>query len=312
MSTVLHDILARGNLSPITRQKYIRHLNEWIAFAGEDPSGWTRMRMQEFYGQLLARGVSIRAANVYVSGLRFVSKWYAMLNAQPGLDFAIIQTQREANPKVGGVLGEAEIRALIDTCAPLAPIDRRDRAMLIVGLETGMRRKSLAGMTLENIGKRAGCMRALVPIKGKGGVETWDVPLSDTSLIALEDWRKWLYNRGIKQGPTFPRLKKRLDKTGRLGYVPSGTLTVEGVYAIIKARADAAGLPEVYPHLLRHTYYTTRTELGLSPEQRAAVTGVKLQGLGPQTAYIDLDALGIEARNATPEWFATYVRKLYE
>lgn len=316
---VLDDILDRGDFSPVTRTQYERVIGMWVTFAGATPAGWTRLTAQRFYDSLLAEGTKAKTANLYIASLRYVSKWYA--TQYGGEDFAVVQTRSsEALGELSAprrALKPDEVRDLLETCEdsliPIAkrPVDRRDRALLITGLETGMRRISLAGMRLENIHKRPYPF-ATVPIKGRGGRATFDVPLSDTALLAISDWAGWLAGRGVKQGPVFPTLHAGLDKKGGRYFEPGLTsLSLMRIYDLVTARGKAAGLKHVHPHLMRHTFVTWRKAEGLDVLAIASITGHKLnteaKGLSP---YFDLKALGETARQSTPPWFAEYVRGL--
>src|SRR5690606_21095715 len=100
----------------------------------------------------------------------------------PNLDFAIVQTRADDHvEKTRHALTQEEATRLLESIGtpPMAPLEHRDLVMLVVGLETGMRRKSIAGMRIENIGQhpRHGYPIARVPIKGAGGAVEYPVPL---------------------------------------------------------------------------------------------------------------------------------------
>ena len=58
------------------------------------------------------------------------------------------------------------------------------------GLETGARRMSLAGMTLEGLVTFKDYPVAHAPLKGRDDV--YPIPLPDTAILALKPWRDWL------------------------------------------------------------------------------------------------------------------------
>jgi integrase len=53
---------------------------------------------------------------------------------------------RQANP-----LRTSAFRALRDTCCSSSPIDRRDRALLLIGLASALRRAELAALTVADL-----------------------------------------------------------------------------------------------------------------------------------------------------------------
>lgn len=316
--TVLHQILSRSGFSPVTKKNYEKIIDRWIDFAGEDPKGWTPDKAQEFYDQLIEGGLAVRSVNVYMDNLRYVSKWHAQKTG--GVDFAVVQRQR--GKKGGGrkeaeILTPEEITALLDTCRERDPADLRDLAMIVVGLETGMRRMSLRGMTFEGTtrpGERFDYPAADVPIKGPGGEERFAVPLSDVACGAITYWAMWLGHNRITKGPVF----RRLTKTGGK-LVIGDSLTDTGINEIIETRSKAAGIRHVNPHLLRHTFIETRSRAGFNPMQIGTITGHKpgmfvVDGmaikLGAMKAYMHPEVEPI--RNSTPAWLTTLVREILE
>src|SRR5262249_50591289 len=96
MTTPLHDIVEHApDLVPATRAKYARDLNQWVAFAGVDPNGWTRARAQEFYQSLLERGLQVQSANRVMASIRYASKWWAHREMRPELDFGVVRLAKE-------------------------------------------------------------------------------------------------------------------------------------------------------------------------------------------------------------------------
>lgn len=318
MSSILHQTLERSNLAPRTREKYGRVIDSWIAFAGSDPRGWTKLRAQEFYDSMLARGVSTRSANVYVASLRYVSKWCA---AQHGIDdFAVVQTKATGLSGAAGyddddtatprhaLEPETALRLLaMCTQGPQTLIERRDWTLMIVGLETGMRRMSLEAMRFDRI-KVAAYPSVFVPIKGAGGNATYHVPLSDTARAAIEGWRgelpKWR-----RDGCVFMGFTKRMDPTnGRNVFTPGPKISASTIGKLISDRAAHARIEHVHPHLLRHTFITWRVAAGLSPVQVASITGHKPSAeWAGMTPYVDMAMIAADARNSTPPWLAKHV-----
>ncbi len=319
MTTILHEIIDRSNFAETTKSKYKRVVDDWIRFVGPDPSRWTQPRAQAFYAYLTApkpigRAIHPASANVYMASLRYASKWFEIGGYGP--DFARVQMINVDADKTRRALSRQEIEALLATCIgkdgkPTA-IDRRDRTLIVVGLETGMRRMSLAGWQLDGIRRAKDYTFAIVPIKGRGGKVTYEVPLSDTAAKILSDWRRWLTTHDAKAGPVFCRLVPAVSKNQQRIYVPSGSLSTTMIYKLVAKRATLAGLKDVHPHLLRHTFMTWRTATGLNPPQIASITGTKLKGTdwATQAPYIDMAVMANTARNATPQWLAELVDRM--
>lgn len=321
----LHSILDRSGFSPVTQENYANIIDRWIAFAGENPKNWTRVRAQEFYDWLLESGASVRTVNGYISSLRYVSKWYAIREGRPEADFAIVQQRADDHAdKKRFALSQHEIEQLLISCMepPTTPVDHRDFVMLVVGFETGMRRKSLVGLQFDRIKPhdRYGYPVVKVPIKGSGGNVEFDVPLSDTAMHAIGTWEAWLRQHKYRGQHMLARLHKRIGKRGATEWHPgTGAISMPMINKTFDQRASAAGLGHLHPHLVRHTFITSREHAGLSAVQIASITGHSLAGaaidssgvkLGEMASYLDLGVAGREARNSTPAWLVDLVHRL--
>lgn len=304
--SALHKILERSPFSPMTRDKYRRVIDAWLRFAGADPKGWTRKTAQRFYDDAKGR-TSVRTANVYIASLRYVSRWYATQEQDPLLDFAIVQIAGTSYEKSATrrALSPAEATRLLETCHKWTLADRRDFVMMVFALETGMRRTSLAGCDLGNIGSHHGYPFIKVPIKGAAGQKTWEVPLSDTCMLALEHWKK-----SGKLGPVFPQLKRRVAN-GKLVLDEGAALSSNTIYKVIKARAEEADISNMYPHVLRHTFITWRKVERVPEEMIASITGHAPDvGWKNMSVYVDMAVVGKDARQTTPAWLAQLVSEL--
>lgn len=318
-NTILHQIVATSpDLASSTRKKYLDDLDVWLSFAGADPNGWTRYRAQDFYQSLLLR-MKPQSANRLFASIRYASKWWATSENNPALDFAVIRIAPPARPKKFYPLDQIEATQLILTCESQTPLDRRDLALIVVGLETGMRRMSLAGMQLEAIGKPNGYPAVAVPLKGHG-TDLYPVPLSSTAMQALDNWRQWLWAQKVKTGPVLRRLTKRAEATKRsvtiAWDVGDDGISETMIHKVIVHRAELAGIQRhdrhIHPHLLRHTFMTWRDSAGVSLSRIAAITGHDAPELGAMGGYLDKVTLGAEARETTPAWLAELVDQMVQ
>jgi integrase len=314
--TVLHRIISESpELAKSTRGRYLRDVNAWIAFAGTNPKAWTRYRAQEFYGGMLERGMRPQSANRVMASLRYASSWWAKKENDPNLDFAVVQKAGPSGKQRRHALEPEEAQALLATCAGDHPMDLRDRALIVVGLETGMRRMSLASMMLEGIKPcRDGYPVVTVPIKGRG-TDLFVVPLSDTAIEALAPWRAWLRTQKISSGPVFRSLMRKTVTTGhRRGFnthIVGESLTTGAIYQIVTRRARQAGLTHVHPHIFRHTFITWRMQDNFEPYEVASITGHKIAsipGLGGLGSYIDGARIANKTRQSTPPWLAKLIK----
>lgn len=315
-TSALHEVVANAtNIVDSTKSKYLRDLDQWVDFAGTDPKGWTRKKAQAFYAGLLKR-IKPQSANRLMATIRFAAKWYAVQEGNEAVgNFAIVQ---EAKPNQVGhkqALTAEQAKLILDSCRYIEtdPVDCRDFAMIVLGLETGMRRMSVRSMTVEHTflrgEARTGYPIARVLMKGTGN-ERVAVPLSDTVVRCLDRWLKTLQPGA--RGPVFQALAKhRIEKPGKgeqtIHRASGQALSESAINKIIVDRTEKAGI-RISPHVFRHTYVTWRMEAGYTPHQVAAVTGHKLTELGALGQYIDPKSVGALMRASTPDWLEAYVK----
>lgn len=285
------------SLRAVTKQAYLADLNHYLAFAGSRPAGWTRAVTQRFYQEMLDRGLKAQSANRVLASLAYVGKWYASQQGDPQLDFSKIQTAAARSKQAKGALTEAQARALLDTCRTSNPRDKRDLALLVLLLETGMRRMSVCGMDWARLPSTP-YPAALVPVKRKDDLLA--VPLSDAALMALAPWKAWCGKHGsAKEGAVFQALSMQGALSGR-------PLSRVAIYHIVTERAAQASVDGIHPHIFRHTFASWRAEAGVPMPVIAAMTGHALN-VGALGSYIDLKSLAPQARATTPAWLAAYV-----
>lgn len=317
-TTRLHEILRRGRLSHTTRKKYRLILDRWVLFAGSDPRGWTRVNADRFRDLLVSEGKSAAAITMYMAALKYVSKWYASTDG--GEDFAVLQPIEFANataPQPTRVLFPEQVEQLLQTCVAgkNSLLDLRDLAMMIIGLDTGMRVSGLESLDFGTIGEQSTGPSGLYPsakisVKGRGGNKTFLVPLSDTCLAALGTWHRAIGEP--KRGPVLRRLvKHHVQSRGETVYKPSAEgISTTSIYKIVVERAEQAGIGHVHPHVFRHSFITWREQAKVPDAVIASVTGHTVPDRGAMERYLNMEALGEEGRKTTPPWFAQLARRL--
>lgn len=299
--TLLHELISTSpSIRPRTKQIYIDSINRFVAFAGDDPRGWSLAKTRAFYQHLLDTKMKPQSANNIMKAVTFAGKWYAIEVGQPAADFSRIQMAPDKHREARDAFTPDQARALLDTCKNREPRDLRDFAMMVTALETGMRRMSLASMAWDKI-KR---VPPVATVKLKGYDEEYDVPTSDSALAALGLWRTWLDGqRVLKKGPVWRALTYSLA-----GAAPGGGISVTSIYNIIRARATLIGI-EAHPHIFRHTFITWRRGAGVPDHLIGIVTGHRLPGDNSVlSTYTDKKLLAEQARNTTPAWLAEYVK----
>jgi site-specific recombinase XerD len=170
-------------------------------------------------------------------------------------------------------LAQEEIKALIDVCAGSRLVDRRDRAMLAVFIDTGIRLNEMAQMRRDGLNKA----KRVFTVMGKGRKER-SLHLNKGAVLAID---------------AYLRARNRVDRYDdepMLWVGLKGPLTGSGIYQVLRRRARAAGMADLpHPHQLRHTSFTRFLDRGGSVEDLANMGGwtdkTKHQMAGRYTSY---------------------------
>lgn len=153
--------------------------------------------------------------------------------------FENIKGPAEAIP-ITRTLTEAEIKLLLATCQGNGFRDRRDLAILMLLLDTGMRRAECVSTLVEDIDIR----QATVHIVGKGarrrGAKHRVVGIGTRTCQAVD---RYLRVRDRHQYAALPELW--LSPYGALGY--------QGIRRVVEGHGVKAGLV-LHAHMLRHTF----------------------------------------------------------
>lgn len=275
--SALHDAVNTAHdLAPSTRAKYARDLDAWIEFAGSDPNAWTKKRALDFQKSMVDRGLAEDSANRVMISIRYASRRRALNAADDSLDFL------GEGDQFPHALTQEEVTKLLATCTTGSGADLRDRAIIITGLETGLRKTALASMTIEHLWLRAETPAAAVIMRGSDHTdERITIPISDAVVHLVKPWLHFLSSMGATRGPLFRGLIRR-----RGGFRPANpSLSTSMLQKIVMTRGQKAGLDNVSPETLRQTYVEWRSRAGLTPKE-----------------YLPEQLPGQKAREATPQW----------
>jgi integrase/recombinase XerD len=189
---------------------------------------WVRSLHQA--GKTPATAVSRQAA------VRRFSRWLARKGHIEADRLRDLERPRLDEPAVLP-LTDAQLRALLATCSGKAFHHVRDRAVIMLMFETGLRAAELTGMTTGDVNLDA---RLAVIRRGKGGRGRL-VRFSPQCNAALDD-----YAHLRRRHQRAPSEAFWLGDGGReFGYW--------GLYHAIRRRGITAGMPDLHPHQLRST-----------------------------------------------------------
>lgn len=143
---------------------------------------------------------------------------------------------------------DGEVKRLLSVCDQQTLNGIRDRAMVIVLYDTGVRAGELVSMEVPNWDRRS------VKVDGKTGVR--DVPLGVACIQAVERYtRKW-----------------QLDQ-GTLWQGKKGPLTGSGVLQLIQRLCAKAGVPDKGVHAFRRAAAAQMKRLGMNDSDILEVMG---------------------------------------
>jgi site-specific recombinase XerD len=218
--------LKARNLSPRTIKATREYLSPFVRL--HDPLSASRSDIEGYLADMFDR---CKPATVWTAW-RHLKGLFGWLHDERDIeDNPMERIPRPIVPPVEiRVLRPAAVRALPDASTGRTATDRRDRAIIALMLDTGMRLSEVVGLTMADIGTDR-----TLRVFGKG--RKWrSVALGDLSSQALG---RWLRTRGGHDGPLW---------TGT-----SGPLGPTGTRKMIQRRARQADL-NIHPHVLRHTF----------------------------------------------------------
>jgi site-specific recombinase XerD len=150
----------------------------------------------------------------------------------------------------------------------------RDRALLLVGFASAMRRSELVAVKVEHITHLPTGMEIFLPCsktdQDRNGRTVFIPHANDESRCPVRSLGEWLAVSGIAEGYVF-RAVTRHDRVARQG------LSAQSVALVVKASVARAGgnAANASGHSLRAGYCTSAAEKGLQPWQIREQTGHK-------------------------------------
>lgn len=294
---LLGSIIRHPNFSPQTQRSYLCAVRDFLVYAGDDPQNWTYAIAEDWRDKLLERGLERdpiadkgkhkchklqrQSVQVYLKGLKFASRKYAERHStrdNPIDDFAarvevpnlkedVSEGETERTKRKRRAIQESAAAAMLATCDE-SPVGVRDRAILVLGFRTGMRRAGMAGIKLGDFGIDRVTGEPIVWITLKGG-RRHDVPLDARCVAALDAWRAVLNKTS---GPLWYAFT-------RDGRVTTDPLTAEGIYEAVQKHAKLAGVPKVSPHVMRHSFISYMVAHDVPVYRIKRITGQKTDSI---------------------------------
>jgi len=190
-----------------------------------------------------SRGNGARTRNLRLTAIRSLIRWASMRHPEHAAVFQRVLAipPKRADKRTVTFLDPGEAQALIDAPDPARWEGRRDRAIIVLALQTGLRVSELTGLDCGDITLGTG---GHVRCEGKGRKQR-AVPLTSQAQAVL---REWIAERkGAAHDPLFP------TRTGR-------RLSRDAIERRIRTHASTAArscpsmqAKRLHPHVLRHS-----------------------------------------------------------
>jgi site-specific recombinase XerD len=194
-----------NNLSPKTSKRYLKILSYFEVFISTERTLLSASKddFVNFVLKLMLKKRSVNTINNYLTVLRTFYKAmfeYGFIDDQR---FKIVPISRRAPQRTPGWLSESEMSRLIESPDPYTFTGIRDKLILSILYETGMRASEILNLTVHDISSS----NLLVFISnGKGGKQRY-VPIGEKTVEILKDYL-----------PLREMFQKRSTQTLLLGY----------------------------------------------------------------------------------------------
>jgi integrase/recombinase XerC len=263
------DVLGRSfarslrarNLAPKTVKTYLYAVEGLAAWLAEQRiTDWTRVSkaiLEDYFSELAASrrpgGVSI----AYRSLQQFF-RWAdeeQEITPNPMARLRPPVVPEEPVP----VLREEQIRALFRACEGTDFRSRRDAALIRLMLDTGIRLEECAGLTLDRLD--IDLCEAVVMGKGR---RARSVAFGRRTAVALDRYLR-------------ARARHRWADSDSMWLAErGGPMTGDGIYQAVKRRGAEIGVPELRPHVFRHSWaHYARLEGRLHDDELQRLAGWK-------------------------------------
>lgn len=231
--------LRAENKSPKAIETYSDALDLLISFLERtgmprDIGSLRREHIEAFLVSLQEAGRSPATVNNRYRGLQAFFRWLADEDELRESPMARMRPPKVPEQPVP-VLREEQLVALLATCAGREFEARRDRAVLRLLLDTGIRRGELAAMTVAD----ADLVHEEITVVRKGG---WRQSLSILPKTARD------LDRYLRTRSSHP-----YAAADALWLGTKGPLQANSILQLVRRRGRQAGIPDLFVHQLRHT-----------------------------------------------------------
>ena len=231
--------LVARNLSPHTIDGYQRTARFFIGYLEDNDmplsaSDITREHVEAFITEVLQTRSSATAATRY----RDLKQLFRWLDEEDEIPESPMRRMRppQIDEKPVPIVSVDDLKALVATCKGRGFDERRDRALILLFIDTGLRLSEVANLTNDDV-----------------DLDHWQA----VRVVAK--------GRRERAAPMSPKVVEAVDRYQRIRTAHSkadldwlwlggkGRLTGSGIAQMLNRRSAEAGIDAVHPHQLRHT-----------------------------------------------------------
>lgn len=245
----LSHLKVEAGLAPATLEAYGRDLNEltqWLygqGISGPAESGPDHLAEHIRH---LSRNRELQASSIirHLASIRVFFRWLTAMG-RIAYDPARLLERPTQWKKVPGTLSTRQMRDLVEAPGPdHGKLWVRDRAILEVIYAAGLRASEVGTIRLDEFHEQL----AMVTVTGKGSKQR-AVPIGDPAL-------EWTLKYLEEIRPSLVRSQDSRDRQRLFLSFSGRPLERVAIWQIVRKYAEFAGLKDVHPHVLRHSFAT--------------------------------------------------------
>jgi integrase/recombinase XerC/integrase/recombinase XerD len=262
LDQLIEAFLLSQDVSIRSKTVYRNALKLFKAFLAEREAGGsagflTRTDLVQYKSRLLARGLSPRTGNLYLTSVRQFFKYLEANRIYPDVTAGVRGFKRSYGFN-RDPLTVQQARDLLDSISPSSLIGLRDYAMINLMLRTGVRTMEVVGSDVGDIRQTSNATLLYVRSKGKDAKDEFVVLTRE----AYEPIARYLAARKCSD-PRAPLFVSHRN------YNEGERITTKTLRCAVKTHLLAIGVfsSRISAHSLRHTFATMALQNGATIEQ---------------------------------------------
>ena len=271
----VRDLRIRG-VSDFRINRYLQTLRVVLRWKNKPFKKWNSEDLKDVLLEIENNGYTVQTVNEFRKGLRMFFKW---LNGENWSGLKVLRGSKKDDRKPD-VLTEDEIGRMIEAADNI-----RDKAIIALGYEAGLRIGELASIRWKNVVWTD--WAAKIKVHGKTGERVIPVVMAASYL------RQWMVDHpayDIRTGEIDPNALVFVRINGKDAGKP---MSYQMFAKVIKKAAERAGIKKrVYPHILRHSRATVLANY--LTEQQMNIFFGWVQGSDMPAVYVHLSGREIE------------------